>query len=249
MARSARFAGWAAIFGTLIGLAITPFMAAVWAYEPVVWDTGVAWYNGSLLNRTFGPTLESWGALTFGGGASLAADGSIVYAWTPYEVYGKVFFLVYLLMLPIVRYVHGLHRDSATPKWERRTWRVLWVALILAAVGDAVSYWGQSLPGQLGSSLWGGGFGAEILAMLVVLASTTVYGIVLIRLRRIPLWSSVLITLTFPIGIATLLAITDYLPNAIVVPMSMIWAAIGVWLLVRPERQRAIDPEPATPHI
>ncbi len=126
---------------------------------------------------------------------------------------------------------------------------MLWVALILAAVGDAVSYWGQSLPGQLGSSLWGGGFAAEILAMLVVLASTTVYGIVLIRLRRIPLWSSVLITLTFPIGIATLLAITDYLPNAIVVPMSMIWAAIGVWLLVRPERQRAIDPEPATPHI
>jgi len=215
----------------VIGLAITPFMAAVWAYEP-----GVVWDDVSLLGRTVGPTLESWGALSFGAEA------------TPYEVYGKVFFVVYLLMLPIVRYVHNLQSDSAPSKWERRTWRVLWVALIFATIGDAVSYWGISLPGEIGELLWGGGFAVEILAMFVVLASTTAYGILSIRLSVIPLWSSILITLTLPIGVATLVTITSYVPNAIVVPMSMVWATFGVWVLAGPEGQLGIDSEPATPH-
>ena len=154
-----------------------------------------------------------------------------------------MFFLVYLLMLPIVRYVHGLHRDSAPSKWEGRTWRVLWVALVLATVGDAVSYWGISLPGLVGGLLWRGGFAVETLAMLVVVVSTTVYGIVSIRMRVIPLWSSVPMTLIVPIGVVTLVTITTYVPNAVVVPLSIIWAAIGVWVLAGAEGLPTLDSE------
>jgi len=141
MLRSARFAGWAAVAGAVVGIAISPFMAAVWAYEP-----GVVWGDLSLLARAVGPTLESWGVLSFGAGRTLAADGETLTESTAYEVYGKAFFLVYLLMLPVVRYVHGLHEGQAWSKWEARSWRVMWVGLVVAGVCDAVSYWGYRCP-------------------------------------------------------------------------------------------------------
>jgi hypothetical protein len=232
MMRSPRFVGWAAIAGAIIGVAITPFMASVWVYGPFVF-----WDNTSLLTRLVGPTLESWGALSFGTGDTP----------TPYEVYGKTFVLVYLLMLPIVRYIHVLQSESPLPKWERRTWRVLWIALITATVGDGVSYWGISVPDPVGEFLWGGGFFFEILAMLVVLASTTLYGIISIRIRRIPMGASVLLTAIFPIGVVTLFFVTDYVPNAFVVPMSIIWAMLGAWVLTRQVEQPTLASQPSEP--
>lgn len=226
-----------------MGIAITPFMAAVWAYEP-----GVAWEELPLLARTVGPTLESWGALTFGTARAVASDGTVLSESIAYEVYGKAFFLVYLLMLPIVRYVHVRYQQSSDSKWEGRTWRVLWMALIVATVADGISYWGISLPGPVGDSLWGGGFGVEILAVLVVLVSTTVYGVVSLRLRVVPLWASVLLAVIFPICVAILAGVTTYVPNGVVVPMSLIWASIGVWVLATPHDQHASpDVQEATP--
>jgi len=214
MIRTARFAGWASIASAVVGVLITPFMASVWESDGVVWST-----TEGLVTRVFGPTLESWGALTFG------SEG------LPYEVYGKFFVFVYLLMLPIVRYVHVLQSPSATSAWERRTWRVLWVSLIVAAVGDGMSYWGVSLP-EPGDFLWGAGFMVELLTLFVVLVSTTVYGFVSIRLRVIPVWSAVLLTAIIPILWFSLAGLTWYLPNGVVVPLSIIWASIGAWVLV-----------------
>lgn len=230
MVRSSRFAGWTAITGAVVGIAITPFMAAVWVFEPrVVWDSTL------LLTRLVGPTLESWGALSFGSGDA------------PYEVYGKAFVFVYLLMLPIVRYVHLLQSGSPLPKWERRTWRILWIALIAATVGDGLSYWGISVPDPVGEELWGGGFLIEILALLVVLASTTVYGIISIRIRVIPLWASVLLSAIVPIAVGTVAVVADYVPNGFVVPMSIIWAAVGAWVLTgRVEQPRPESPSSET---
>ena len=216
MMRSPSFAGWASIAGAVVGVLVTPFMASVWEYdESVVWST-----TEGLVTRVFGPILESWGALSFGSGD------------LPYEVYGKFFVIVYLLMLPIVRYVHVLQTTSATSAWERRTWRVLWIALIVAAVGDAMSYWGISLPEVVGEFLRGAGWMVELLALPVVLVSMTVYGIVSIRIRVIPLWSAVLLTAIIPILWFSLAGLTWYLPNGVVVPMSIIWASIGAWVLV-----------------
>jgi hypothetical protein len=213
MIRTARFAGWASIASAVVGVVVTPFMASVWEVDGVVWSTT------STVTRVFGPILESWGALSFGSGD------------LPYEVYGKFFVFVYVLMLPIVRYVHVLQSTSATSAWERRTWRVLWVSLIVAAVGDGMSYWGVSLP-EPGDFLWGGGFMVELLTLPVVLVSTTVYGIVSIRIRVIPIWSAVLLTAIIPILWFSLAGLTWYLPNGVVVPMSIIWASIGAWVLV-----------------
>lgn len=240
MLTSSGFAGWSAIVGAVVGLAITPFMAAVWAYEP-----GVVWDDTSWLASTVGPTLESWGALTFGAAKVVASDGEVVAESFAYEVYGKAFFIVYLLMLPIVRYVHVRFQQSRDSKWERRVWRVLWVSLIVATAADAVSYWGISLPGQLGESLWGAGFGVEILAAMVLLTATTIYGMVSLKLRVVPLWASVLLAAIIPIGIATLVVVTTYVPNAVIVPMSLVWAGVGASVLTV-ARDRS-EPIPTTP--
>jgi hypothetical protein len=230
MIRTGRFAGWASIASAVVGVLVTPFMASVWEYDYLV-----VWSRTSTVTRVFGPILESWGALSFGSGD------------LPYEVYGKFFVFVYVLMLPIVRYVHVLQSTSATSAWERRTWRVLWIALIVAAVGDGMSYWGISLPEPVGDFLWGGGFGVELLALLVVLVTTTIYGIVSIRIRVIPIWSAVLLTAIIPILWFSLAGLTWYLPNGVVVPMSIIWAAIGVWVLAKDRnRQAALDSGHAT---
>jgi len=237
---SSKFAGWSAIVGAVVGLAITPFMAAVWAYEP-----GVVWDDTSWLASTVGPTLESWGALTFGAAKVVAADGDVVAESFAYEVYGKAFFAVYLLMLPIVRYVHVRFQGSNDSKWERRVWRVLWVSLIVATAADAVSYWGISVPGQLGESLWGGGFGVEILAVVVLLLATTIYGLVSLKRRVVPRWASVLLAAIIPVGIATLAVVTTYVPNAVIVPMSLIWAGVGAWVLSQAGNRS--EPSPTTP--
>ena len=184
---SPRFAAFAAIAGALIGIALTPFMAAVWVYDPPV---NYWWANGSWVLRTFGPTLESAGALTVGFG--IFENGS-------YEVYGKGFFLVYLGMVPIVKLVHGLNAGSdKAGRLEKWSWRVMYVALLVAALGDFTSYWGISLPGSLGETLWVAGFGVEILAFLVMIVATTVYGVVSLRLRVIPIWASALLIATIP---------------------------------------------------
>jgi len=112
-------------------------------------------------------------------------------------------------------------------------------------IGDGVSYWGISVPEPVGQFLWGGGFLIEILAMLVVLGSTTLYGIISMRIRLIPIWASVLLTAIIPIGVGTLISVTDYVPNAVVVPMSIVWAMLGAWVLTRHVEQPALASEPS----
>ncbi len=237
MTGSARLAASSAIAGALVGIAITPFMAAAWAYKP-----GVVWDNLPMLERTVGPTLESWGALTFGAGREFAADGRVVAESTPYEVYGKAFFLVYLLMLPVVHHTHELRSRQRPSPWESRTWRAMWVALIVAGLGDAVSYWGVSLLEPLGTLLWRVGFLAEVLAVLVVLLATTGYGVVAMRRRYLPVWAAGLLAAIVPIVAVTLWGVSSYVPNAVVVPLSLIWAAIGIWLVTSsPARPRTLN--------
>ena len=207
----------------------------------------MVWGDTSWLASTVGPTLESWGALSFGAAKVVAADGNVVAESYAYEVYGKAFFVVYLLMLPIARYVHVQFQLSHDSKWERRVWWVLWVSLIVVTAGDAVSYWGISVPGQLGEFLWGGGFAVEILAALLLLTATTIYGMVSLKLRVVPLWASVLLAAIIPIGVATLVVVTTYVPNAVIVPMSLIWAGVGAWVLTGAGNRS--EPVPTTPAV
>lgn len=218
-ASSARFASFSAIAGAALGLLLTPPMAAVWTYDPPF----TPWATMTWVERTFGPTLESWGALSFGR-AELG----------PYEVYGKGFFLVYLAIVPIVRLTHERYLRRGASRWERWTWRFMWASLLVAAAGDFASYWGVSVPGPAGEALWSGGFGVELIAAAMLLVSTTVYGIVSRRLRILPVWASIMLIAVIPLAILMLGNVVAYIPNGYAVPLSITWAAVGVWLLLQP---------------
>ena len=204
------------LLGAAIGIVLTPFMAAVWSYEP-----GVVWSETTLVTRTFGPALESAGLLTFG------AEG------LPYEVYGKGFFLVYLLMIPVIRAVRPSSQPGGwTTRLSLRSWRVVHGAAWVAAVGDSMSYWGVSVPGAVGDSLWGFGFVVEILALLTLLVSTIVFSVSAWRGRVVPTWAGMLLLLAVLAVVPVNAYVTSYAPNSVVVPLSIAWAAIGVRLWI-----------------
>jgi hypothetical protein len=203
-------------------------MAAIWAYDP----PNTLWATKTWVERTFGPTLESWGALSFGRGEL-----------GPYEFYGKGFFLVYLAMVPIVLVVHDRYRAAGgTSRWELWTCRFMVGAVIVAAAGDFATYWGISVPGPVGAVLWSGGFGVELMSDAVLIASTTLYGIISLWLRIVPRWASMLLVAWLPISIYVLGNVVAYIPNGYVVPLSVTWGLVGVWLLVRPTEVAVAEP-------
>ena len=220
-------AGTIAVLGALIGVALTPFMASVWAYEP-----GVVWAEQkTLIERSFGPLLESRGLLDFG------REG------LPYEVYGKGFSLVYLLMVPMVRVVRAAHPETGKVAWlVRRAWRAMYGALLIAVVGDATSYWGNSLPGFVGEQLWGWGFVVESLAIFALLLASLSYGIAGFWHPFLPRWAAALLVLAaLPGRLLTNLYVADYWPNALVVPLSISWATIGIGLWLSPNPPKDTD--------
>ncbi len=202
-------------------------MAAIWAYDPPL----TVWRTKSLVVRTFGPALESSGALTV---------GSEIFENGAYEVYGKGLFLVYLAMVPIVRHVHRRYRSGGgETRWELWPWRLMYGSLLVAVAADFASYWGISLPGPVGDALWGAGFGIELLASALLLVSTTVYGVVSMRLRVVPMWASLLLIGVIPMAILVLANLAAYAPNGYAVPLSIVWALIGGWALFQPEEVMA----------
>ena len=227
--RSIRFACIAAIVGAFLGLVLTPFMATAAVFSPsIVWTD-----LGTPFERFFGPLVEASGALAFGE------------AVTAYEVYGKGFFMVYLLFVPIVRLVHRAYLNAGgSSRVELRSWWVMFAALLAAVVGDFVAYWALSIPGS-GDDYFAAtvGFLIEFNAVLLLLFSTGVYAVVAARFKVLPRWGPWLLILIFPVSWATGHYVVDYFPNAWVVPLSVGWGAIGLWLLAAtPKRSDGVWP-------
>lgn len=211
-----RAAGFGAIAGAVLGIALTPLMASVWAY-----DDDKPWAEAPRLERFVGPKFESWGLLDFGGGD------------LPYETYGKPFVLVYLLIVPSMRFVWARPgRIRAPLPFEVWSWRVMFGSLVAAAGGDFIAYWGASLPGIVGDAVSIPGFAIEFFAMPVLVFSSVAYGIAVIRSRALPRWIGGMLIATPAAAIGTTALVTDYVPNALIVPVSLIWGMVGVWLAV-----------------
>ena len=100
-----------------------------------------------------------------------------------------------------------------------------------AVVADFVEYWSLSIPGELGDLLARIGFVVELNAVGVLLFASAVYGSAAARFGVLPRWAARTLVAMPVVAYYTGNSIVAYVPNAFVVPLSLAWAAIGIWLI------------------
>lgn len=148
---------------------------------------------------------------------------------TVYTLYGKVFNLVYLLILPAVFGLHHLHRGTNSPR-EMRAFRVLVGGLIATCIGVAGDYWADGM-----------GFPIEVLGLLAVIAGTTLYGVATLRAGVLPPWSSWLLVAGGP-GAFVGMALFGHIPSGPTLLFAASWLAVGVLLSTHTWLEACVPP-------
>jgi len=193
-----RWAGLAAIAGGLLAVVLTvPFASAYYPAYAIEGESPPRWL------KSLEPELGS--LLTF------AAPVRV------YELYGKIFNVVYLLILPAVFSLHRLHQEGSSPK-EMWAFRVLVGGLIATSIGVAGDYWANGI-----------GFPIEVLGLLATIVGTTLYGVATLRSGVLPRWSSWLLVAGGP-GAFAGMAVTGHLPSGPTLLFAVSWLAVGILL-------------------
>jgi len=206
-----KWSGGTAVLSLIIWLVLTPFMATIWAYD----NGRLIWERQPLLVRTIGQWLAELGAFDF------AAEEVVYFS------YGRYFFLVYLLLIPTLMALHS--RYGGANKGQQRWYKILRSALLIAGVGDLVSY-GLGIFSEV---LWRAGFGVETLALVMVVVATMGYSRSLHQQPSAPRWLGWLLTIAAILVPAMFFErfLTAYWPNSPVLPLVLAWAIVGVHLL------------------
>jgi hypothetical protein len=200
----------AAVLGGLLAIVLTPpFAIAYFAAYPG-FDVPPFWI------APLRPPLAPW--LTFASPK------------TVYNVYGRVYELVYLLFLPAVLGVHRLHRGT-TSRTEYLGFAMVVVGLIASFVGVAGDYWAD-----------GAGFVIELLGLLILSIGTAVYGVGLLRSGIIPRWCAWLLVSSLP-GIFVMFPLIGHIPSGPTLPIAIAWLMIGSVLLLN----KGLRPQPPGP--
>jgi hypothetical protein len=198
LAKWISWAGLAAIFGGLIAIILTiPFATAYFSAYPG-FDVPPFWL------QTVTPVLRP--LLSF-------ATPKMVY-----NVYGRIFELVYLLFLPAVFGLHHLHH-GARNRVERWGFGILVVGLLATFIGVAGDYWAD-----------GTGFVIELLGLLILSIGTTVYGLATLQSRVLPTWCAWLLIAGGP-GSFVFQILIGHIPSGPTFPFALSWLFVG-WILV-----------------
>lgn len=211
------WAGLAAMLGGLTAIILTaPFATAYFAAYPG-FESQPFWFP--LLRPALGSTI------------TFAPPEDV------YNVYGRVFDLVYLLFLPAVFGLHHLHQGSSG-RTERWGFGMLVVALPATFIGVAGDYWAQSIPESLFAVSWG----IELLGLLTLMIGASVYGAALLRSSVIPSWSAWLLVACGP-GVFVVFPLIGHVPSGPTFLFAVSWLVVGGMLLfkrgVPAERQAA----------
>lgn len=150
------------------------------------------------------------------------APATVVYA-----IYGRLFGLVYLLFLPGV---FGLHQVQQVRPGNAEQWsfRLLVSALVTTWLGVLSDYWAN-----------GAGFLLEVVGLLLLLLSTTLYGIVTLRTAVLPSWSAWPLILAGPAGCVTTLLL-GHVPSGPTVTVAIAWMVVGYLLWRQPHTVQSI---------
>jgi hypothetical protein len=137
--------------GALLCLLLAPIQSATWNF-PYPLFVIVLW-----------PIVEVGSAIH----SAVAAPFGI----SPYDFWGRFFFLVYLAMLPAAL---ALGPNSRESRVGRLGFRLLVGGLLVALVADVAAYWSH---GTALDVLWSAGFGVELLGLLAILVGMTLLGV------------------------------------------------------------------------
>ena len=212
---SSRWHGLAGLLGGLLCVALTPIQTFIWSRE-----ASPAWV---LAMR---PLLDRYLAIYDRVGASLGLSD--------YHFFGRMFFLVYLLILLPLLAVHA-GQSGRGVRLEAVGFRCSMIGLITAAVGDVGAYWGGSDPEEF-AAIQGIGFLMEMLAILVILVGSVLYGIATLRAGVLPHWCGWLLIAAGATAIP-IAAVVTYVPHGTMLPISLTWAVIGCLLMVAGDRR------------
>lgn len=188
------WAGRAAMLGGLLALPLTfPFASAYFAAYPG-YDVPPFWV--SLLKPALAPVLGF-------------ADRVTVY-----NVYGRVYNVVYLLFLPVA---FALRRwlAGAPSRLVRWGFRLTVAGLAAALVGVAGDYW-----------LEGTGFMLEFFGLLVMNLGASLSGLAVLRKGGLPRGLSWLLAVCFP-GLFAVHFLIGHIPSGPTFLFAVAWLALG----------------------
>ena len=216
------WAGLAAILGGLTAIILTaPLVCAYFSAYPG-YNVPPFWIH------SLKPALGS--LLTF-------ASPVVVY-----NVYGRIFDLVYLLFLPAAFGLHHLHQ-GASFRVEKWGFRILATGLLATFIGVAGDYWAN-----------GAGFFIELLGLLTLAIGATLYGVALLQSKVIPSWCAWLLVACGPVAfvfvpLAGLQSLPTFLyaislgfPEGPTFLFAIAWLIVGYMLLfkqgIRPQLEK-----------
>jgi hypothetical protein len=134
-----------------------------------------------------------------------------------YNLYGRMFEFVYLLILPAVISLRVMQRNApgANAPWS---FGILVTGLIVSFLGVAGDYWAD-----------GAGWGIELVGLLVLLIGATLFGVTALRAAYIPPWSAWLLILAGPGAIGATWLI-GHIPSGPTFLFAVSWVIIGYLL-------------------
>jgi len=137
-----------------------------------------------------------------------------------YNVYGRIFDLVYLLFLPAAFGLHHLHQ-GASSRIEKWGFGILVVGLLATFIGVAGDYWADRA-----------GFLIEALGLLTLAIGATLYGVALLRSKVIPSWCAWLLVACGP-GTFVFFPLIRHIPSGPTFLFAISWLIVGCMLLFK----------------
>ncbi len=135
-----------------------------------------------------------------------------------YEIYGRWYAVVYLLAALGLQGLRLLQRPAPRSLADI-SWKCLALSLALSCIGVAADYWFD-----------GAGWPLSLLALLIMLVATTVYGAALLRARAVPAWLGWALAITGLGGLPSSL-LTGHVPSGPTIAPAVGWICVGVFLL------------------
>jgi hypothetical protein len=203
--RQMRWAGLAAIVGGLTAMVMTPPFATAYFLAYPGEDQLPFWFD------SVEPRLGR--LLTF---ASRE---------TVYETYGRIYNLIYLLLLPVVVALHRAQGDSPS-RLEKSGYTVLKWGLVATTVGVAGDYWGNGI-----------GFLVEVPGLLSMIVGVTMWGVALARGHVVPVQWAWLVILCGPGAVASLVLV-GHVPSGPTLSFAFVWLVVGCLILSARDRTR-----------